>query len=88
MRNKVGLLGQMYYQLNCYEWPRCLELFKPFMWDYIPHSLRHKHRTMKILWGIVWFSTTHRQRSRAWWLYKLQRTENDWKKWWGKSHAK
>ena len=71
-----------YVELNCFKWPKSLWQFKPHDWDCLDNHNRHYHVEGKTLWKIIHEMTSEYERSRAWWLESLGRTNREHIAWW------
>ena len=77
----VSFWDRVYCDVNEFKWV-LPEFLKPNGWEELPTKVKYENKLHTITMKISMFLTTKESRSRAWWIYSLHRTEDDWKLWW------
>lgn len=81
-RSTDSELSKAYAQLNTFEWPGRFAEHKPAGWDDMSPDERLSEHGSKTLWDLLMRHTSPFGRSRAWWIYKLNRTGDEHLEWW------
>jgi len=80
----IDRLGRVWCNLNCWRWDDlCGE--KPANWDLLPAFSSDKfckHDIISPINHLIQNIIGEEGCSRAWWIHELDRTEEEWKKWW------
>jgi len=74
-------LNKFYSESNSFVWPSFLSWIKPDGWDEMFSGDQYRNRTHRLTMLVARSLTTHRGRSRYHWLNNLERTEEQWFKW-------
>lgn len=77
----VGFWLRMYCDANSWRWP-LFKFLKPKNWEELTPGAKHKVKRHRFMIWLIKTMTTEKQRSRAWWIYELGRTESQWNTWW------
>lgn len=81
LNSLVGFWERVYCDANCFKW--LLPYFlKPHDWEKMASCDQYKNKLHRLVFKLSCLMTTKRGRSRAWWIYKLGRTEEQWAEWW------
>ena len=78
----IEVLGKWYCKINTYRWPEGLGLGCKRIEDGTI-GIKAVHETLCPLLHEITRKLGRRGVSRAWWIYQLKRTEEEWLKWWG-----
>jgi hypothetical protein len=70
-----------YVDMNCWQWPACLNKYKPAEWDDLDDRQKGEHPTAKAAWDAIHACTTSHGRSEAWWVIALGRTREQHAEW-------
>ncbi len=75
-------LGQWYCDLNSFHWPEDLPVARPEGFAAMKNKEKHADPFFQSIFRQLKAAIPPRERSRAWHIYKMGRTEEQWEDWW------
>lgn len=68
-------------EINCHVWPKIIP-FKPKDWDYLTYQDKMKNKFLAFIFYILQKITPLKEQYRHWHIVYLNRTNDEFEKWW------